>query len=267
MPISKRLLHRKIAILFFTLLSVSIAGPSIQAQQQAPLPGESVANSPQMTTGDQWILNTSRGLRFHKVIDVKLDGAFVVEVKNKEGVVLWHRYHDKDYRVLKTDYLTPIEKAKSEAPWEKVLNFPLFIGKKWQDEYHGTGADDTPRTYKNSYTVEKIEMVDTPIGTFSAFKIHRNYSATGIKRNQDQYYWYAPEVKIVIKLVHVGELTTKEGHAIQNELVSYQPAAKDKGKSQAESTSITSQTNVPGITPDAKGLGIGDSPALMRFGW
>lgn len=251
MSISKKLLHRKIAILFFALL----VGPSIQAQQKAPLPGESVANSPQMTVGDQWMLNTSRGLRSHKVIDVKSDGAFVVEVKNKEGVVLWHRYHDKDYQVIKTDYLIPIEKAKSEAPWEKVLNFPLFTGKKWEDEYRGTGADETPRTYKNLYEVEKIEMVDTPVGTFSAFKIHRNYSATGIKKNQDQYYWYAPEVKIVIKLLHVGELTTKEGHEIQNELVSYQPAAKDKGKLQTESSLITPQTNVPGSLPDGKRLG------------
>ena len=230
MSISKKLLHRKTVIFFFALLSVSLVGPPIQALQGAPLPVEPPANSPQMTAGDQWVLNTTRGLRFHRVIDVKSNGAFVVEVKNKEGVILWHRYHDKNYRVLKTDYLTPVEKAKLEAPWEKVLNFPLFIGKKWEDEYRGTGADDTPRSYKNSYEVEKIEMVDTPVGTFSAFKIHRNFSATGIKKNQDQYYWYAPEVKIVIKLVHVGELTTKEGRAIQNELVSYQPAAKDKGK-------------------------------------
>ena len=255
MSIPKKSLHRKIAILFFVLLSVSLVGPSIQAQQKASLPGESIANSPQMAAGDQWVLKTHRGLRSHKVIDVKSDGTFVVEVKDKEGVVLWHRYHDKDYRVLKTDYLTSVEKAKSEAPWEKVLNFPLFIGKKWEDEYHGTGADDTPRTYKNSYEVEKIEMVDTPVGTFSAFKIHRNFSATGIKKNQDQYYWYAPEVKIVIKLWHVGKLTTKEGHEIQNELVSYQPAAKDKLKLQAESSSITPQPHVAGNIPDGKRLG------------
>jgi len=266
MSISKKLLHRKIVILFFALLSVSLVGPSIQAQQGAPLPGEPAANSPQMTAGDQWVLNTTGGLRFHSVIDVKSNGAFVVEVKNKEGVILWHRYHDKDYRVLKTNYLTPVEKAKLEAPWEKVLNFPLFIGKKWEDEYRGTGADDTPRIYRNSYEVEKIEMVDTPVGTFSAFKIHRNFSATGIKKNQDQYYWYAPEVKIVIKLRHVGEFRTKEGYEIQNELLSYQPAVKDKGKLRAESSSIAPHTNVQGSLPDGKKLGNKSAQPGLQMG-
>lgn len=205
-----------------------------------------------MAVGDQWVLMTHRGPRTHSVIEVKPDGSFVVEVKNKEGTALWRRHYDRGYRMLKTDFLAPADKAKSEAPWERALNFPLYVGKKWQDEYKGMGADEVPRHYQNSYEVEKIETVTTPAGTFSAFKIHRNFIATGLQKSQDQYYWYAPDAKVVVKLWHVGDFKTKDGREIKNELVSYQPASGGKGSLQAEAGSVQLQKRVARTSPDEK---------------
>jgi len=227
MSIPNKLLHVIIITVFFSLLSVLFVCPSIHAQKQAPQPGEQVANSPKMVVGEQWVLKTHRGLRTYKVIDVKSDGSFTFEVKNEEGLVLWNRHYDSNYQILGTDFITLGEKSKPGAPWERALNFPLFIGKKWQNETKGEGAGDITRTFTNMWKVEKIEMVETPVGTFSAFRIHRSFRATGMKQDRDQIFWYSPEMKIVIKMLHAGGHGVKESF-IQNDLVSYQPAATDK---------------------------------------
>lgn len=220
---SIKLFNVIIMTVFFTLLSVLFVCPSIQAKQQAPQPGEQVANAPQMVVGEQWGIKTHRGLRTYKVIDVKPNGNFVLEVKNDEGLVLWNRHYDSNFKILGTDFITPGKKSKPGAPWEKALNFPLFIGKTWKDKFSGEGAADVQKTYNNIWKVEKIEMVETPVGTFSAFRIHRNFSATGMKQDRDQIFWYSPEMKIVIKMLHAGGHGVKESF-IQNDLVSHQPA-------------------------------------------
>lgn len=225
MLISKKIFHPEIILCLCALFSVLLICPSLQAKKQDSVAGDEVAPAPQMVVGEEWVLRTHRGLRFHKVLDVGADGGFTVEVKDEEGVVLWHRKYDSDYRILGTNFLTSGDNSRPEAPWDKGLNFPLFIGKKWQDEFRGEGADGTLRIFNNTWEVEKTEMVETPVGTLRAFKIHRNYTASGMRQRRDQYYWYSPEVKIVIKLVHVGGFRTEEGNIIQNDLVSYQPAA------------------------------------------
>ena len=118
--------HKAAIVLLALWLLLSVGFP-LHAQQPAAIPGESTVDFPQMAVGDQWVLMTHRGPRSHSVIEVKPDGSFVVEVKNKEGLALWRRHYDRGYRILKTDLLAPAEKAKSEAPWERVLNFPLFV--------------------------------------------------------------------------------------------------------------------------------------------
>ena len=158
MSILNKLL-RVIIMVFFAVLIVLLVSPSIQAKKQAAQPGEPVANSPKMIVGEQWVLKTHRGLRSYKVIDVKSDGSFTLEVKNDEGLVLWNRNYDSNYKILGTDYKIMGEKSKPGAPWEKELNFPLFIGKKWQDEFTGEGAADITRTFRNMWKVQKIEMV------------------------------------------------------------------------------------------------------------
>lgn len=252
MCIPNKTLRFIIIMAFFAIGPVLFICPSVQAQKQAPLPGEPVAYPPQMVVGEQWVLKTHRGLRSYQVIDEKPDGGFIVEVKNEEGLVLWHRHFDRDYQILGTNFLILGEKSKPGAPWEKALDFPLFIGKKWQNEFRGEGADGISRTFKNTWEVEKVEMVETPVGTFNSFKIHRNFSASGMRQNRDQYYWYSPEMKIVIKLLHIGGFRTKEGYKIQNDLVSYQPAGAAKGLYQTESGRPALQTNVAGNVPDDK---------------
>jgi hypothetical protein len=167
-----------------------------------------------------------------------------VEVTSEAGEVLWHRQYDIGYHILGTDFVAPHDKARPGAPWERALNFPLFIGKKWQNETQGEGADGILRTFKNNWEVEKIETVDSPAGQFRAWKIHRNFTAPNMRQTRDQYYWYAPDVKIVVKLEHVGNFRTKKGEPIHNDLIRYQPAAGDAKILFADSKAMPGQNNV-----------------------
>ncbi|KPJ78714.1 MAG: hypothetical protein AMJ54_01930 [Deltaproteobacteria bacterium SG8_13] len=211
--------------IFFVLLALLFFCPSIQAKKQEPPPGEPVETAPQMVLGEQWVVKNHRGLRTHKVIEVKPDGKFVVEVKNEQGEILWHRNYDIGYHILGTDFIAPRDKSRTGAPWERALNFPLFVGKKWQNEIEGEGADNITRKFKNSWEVEKIETIDTPAGKYRAWKIHRSFTAPNLRGTREQYYWYAPDAKIVVKMVHDGNFRTKKGDPIHNDLIRYQPAA------------------------------------------
>jgi hypothetical protein len=117
---------------------------------------------------------------------------------------------------------------KTPSPPAKGLDFPLFVGKKWEDEYYGIALDDTFKTFKNSYEVEKVEKVHTPAGEVSAFKIHRRYTVDGGKKSLDQYYWYSPELKITVKTHTQPDFQAREGVQVLSELISYQKAGTGK---------------------------------------
>lgn len=228
-PELKRKLTAILSVIFYSLLVFSLA----QAQKTAPLPGEPAAYFPQMVVGEQWVLKTYRGTTTCMVIDAKADGSFTLEVRNKDTGAIRHRHYDSNYLIVKAEDLKTGQEIKINSPPAKDLDFPLFVGKRWKDEYYGLSADDTFKTFKNSYEVERFEKINTSAGELNAFKIHRNYMATGNKKNFDEYYWYSPELKIIIKLQNHSGYITKRGEPIHMELVSYQQAPAQKEALQA----------------------------------
>lgn len=229
----------KAFMVLFTLVSLLWACSSVQTEKTAPLPGDLVANFPQMMTGDQWVTSTSHGVTSSKVIDVKADGSFTLGVQNEDGSIMFHRYYDNNYCLTKEINTATGARMKIPSPPAQNLNFPLFVGKRWADEYQGTGADNIFRTFKNKYEVEKIEMVSTQAGTFKAFKIHRAISAIGNAKSMDQYYYYSPELKIVLKLRHSPDFKTASGYPIHIELLSHKMAIHNKETLQAGAAPIT----------------------------
>jgi uncharacterized caspase-like protein len=218
-------------IIFLAFLAVLFSlwfCPAVPAAKTAPLPGEPVADFPRMVVGEQWVLKTYRGVRSNKVIEVKPDGSFTLEVVAGDGSVTWHHFFDSHYRLVRVENKTTGKTIKTASPPAKSLDFPLFVGKKWEDEFYGIALDGSFKTFKNSYEVEKVEKVSTPAGEVSAFKIHRRYTVEGGKKNLEQYYWYSPALKIAVKTHNQPEFQAKEGVSVINELLSYQRAAAEK---------------------------------------
>ncbi|MFO7709167.1 MAG: caspase family protein [Desulfobacterales bacterium] len=218
----------------FSMLSFLSACSSTQPDKTAPLPGDAVADFPRMTLGDQWVTSSGEGVRNYKIIDVKPDGSFVSEVKNEDGSLTFHRHVDNRYQLTKEVNITTGAIIKIPSPPAQNLNFPLFVGKKWADEYQAIASDNRFKTFKNSYHVTAIETVATQAGSFRAFKIRRNYSATGLTQNRDVYYWYSPDVKFVVKIQHDRDRRSASGYSLHTELLSYQKASAELGTKQAE---------------------------------
>ncbi|MDI6753687.1 MAG: hypothetical protein QME78_04745 [Thermodesulfobacteriota bacterium] len=179
-----------------------------------------------MVVGDSWVFR-GHSYRYgsdtsqQKIIKVAEDGGFVIEVTGeKEGT--YHLYYDKAYQLIKAIKIPEGTQIKTPVPPEKRIEFPVFVGKTWEEKYVWWSPVDKKDLYfTNDSTVEKYETVETKGGTFKAFKIVKRYHIPESKWNGINTYWYAPEVKREVKSIRDWR---KEG----DELIRYQLSLVEK---------------------------------------
>jgi TolB-like protein len=196
------------------------------AAQQTPLPQKPVAHFPKMVVGDSWVFK-GFSYRFgsdtfqQKIIKVEEDGGFVMQVTGeKEGI--HHSYYNKEYQMIKVIKMPEGTQFKIPVPPEKRLEFPVFVGKRWRDEYvYRPPLEKKDLRYANGSIVQKYETVETKGGTFQTFKIVKRYYVPETKWSGINTYWYAPEVKREVKSIRDYR---KEGE----ELIRYQLSMVEK---------------------------------------
>lgn len=95
-----------------------------------------------------------------------------------------------------------IESARVLEGKQIPLAFPLAVGKNWEYSYRKKRNDDLGEThYKVKAKVESFEKVDTPAGSFDAFKVvHQKYYETSKEGNRwssssQEIFWYAPAAR------------------------------------------------------------------------
>jgi TolB-like protein len=190
----------KSIFLFFIPLALFISFGCQPHIRQSPLPGDPVAPFPKMMVGDSWVKS---GYSFEhgsdiyhvKVVQVESDGSFLLEVKGeKEAKPSYSRYNNK-YEILRDGG------AMIKDNVERVLDFPLFVGKKWKDKYRGRGTDGVYSDFLNDYVVDKYETVNTKAGSFKSFKIKRHHSNLTGRGYFFEEYWYSPEGKCIVKSI------------------------------------------------------------------
>ena len=191
-------------VLFFISVVIFFFTAGCQTTPKSPLPGETVSASfPKMMVGDSWVTKefSNKGIvtRNRIIIEIKSDGGFVVEVKTDKGRTLNEYYNNTYQRIVLID----VEKGnavKIPKPPEKRLEFPLFVGKKWNDEFDGwtrKGVDH----FINEYIVDKYETINTKAGSFKAFKIIRLGSIPKKSWKGKEEYWYSPEAKRIVRSI------------------------------------------------------------------
>lgn len=101
--------------------------------------------------------------------------------------------------------------SASYAPSDGKLRFPLRVGDSWTSSYaYRTGTWEALGERRT--TVVGVERIDTPAGSFDAFKLEQVVSwsagggnkAEGRTREQD---WYAPAVGRIVKADFVDQAT------------------------------------------------------------
>ena len=149
-------------VLFFSSVVIFFtSGCQTTPSKQTPLPGEPVSNFPKMMVGDSWVKKeySKKGIvtRNRTIIETKSDGSFVEEIKDDKGRTLHEYYNNRYQRVLSIN----VEKGsavKIPKPPAKTLEFPLFVGKKWNDEFD-TWKKGNIRHFTNEYIVDKLSLI------------------------------------------------------------------------------------------------------------
>jgi hypothetical protein len=190
---------------------------AIPAVSPSPKPGEKTAKpaaasgafsgidwekkvweAPIWKVGDKWTYKTASGTTWS------------AEVANVEGDWMSLKWSFRSVtsvysrKTLNLDHSITKEGKKIEGSLsylQRVLDFPLQIGKKWKNE--------SPKNTFNSFEVEGVEKVTTPAGTFMAYRIlykqdkyEYNRLASGVFKVVDSWmrFWYSPEVKFLLKM-------------------------------------------------------------------
>jgi hypothetical protein len=109
----------------------------------------------------------------------------------------------------------------------RIFDFPLFVGKKWSQQYE-YGTSTWRYTADLSATVDALEDVTVPAGTFNSYRItvRREYrgEATGRQTqagNTVDTFWYSPVVKNFVKRTFRDYGTGVSSSPIERELISY----------------------------------------------
>ena len=86
---------------------------------------------------------------------------------------------------------------------KRLLNFPLSIGKSWNDKYT-MGGKAGSQEYIETFTVWGWEDIVIQAGKFKAVKLEYKQARTEEKAGRKPkegktWYWYSPDVKYMIK--------------------------------------------------------------------
>jgi hypothetical protein len=194
------------SILYFVLIVCMLLFQGCATLSASP--GQPVAPFPTMTVGDTVVLTGLFSLHQYgsdpftlEITEVKPDGSFVYEAKG-EKTKAFYLYYNNKYQLEKiiNIYTNKEQKTDIPRPPAKTLVFPLFVGKKWRDTYNiYLSAGLIEFSITNSYAVDKYETINTKAGSFKTFRINRRWSITGRNYEGLEKYWYAPEIKCIVK--------------------------------------------------------------------
>lgn len=170
---------------------------------------------PVWKTGDKWTFRNVAGETWSiEVINVEGD-SFIAKFSGWDVMPAYNK------KTMNLDYLITKEGKKRDADTylEKVLDFPLQVGKKWRNQ--------SPRYTYNSFEIEGVEKVTTPAGSFMAYKIfyrQEKYKPPGTFGVGEGWlrFWYSPEVGMWVKREVEKSAFWEEEKRIQDfQLISY----------------------------------------------
>lgn len=157
-----------------------------------PPQGVGIVEKPQLTDGETWIFQTDKG-KFIWEIE-KIDDSWVILRQGE------HRYYyDKELAFVKR-----VSKGKiayeHTPPNKGALFFPLWAGKKWENEFTEKNFEKgTIYRFKEYVEIKDWENIETPAGVFKTLKIEINRENLDTQGRWHYTLWYSPEVKNYVK--------------------------------------------------------------------
>jgi len=165
----------------------------------APVPSPH-ADAPTFRVGQEWAFS------FVNEIDSSKSGGYSQRVERVEnGHAFLSAIVNGAKRSLELDENACMVRGPGTAftPSNEALRFPLFVGKEWTADYVFSGGDWAANDRRVAKVVS-FERVETPAGSFDAFRIEATIAWSGVAVGSDagrarQTAWYAPLVGRVVK--------------------------------------------------------------------
>ncbi len=173
--------------------------------------------APSLNIGDEWTYKNEAGGKWKQKVIAEDRSCYLI--KYGKGI---QGYDKRTMNIVFTVDQNG-KRTKFTGIRGKVLNFPLFIGKKWSImTRHGL----------EEYFVSSSEEIETAAGKFKAIRIEYTQKRTQQSKKTHSYswtesslgtYWYAPEAKAIVKRAAQNLFTgIEEVRSIPDmELVSY----------------------------------------------
>ena len=188
-----------------------------------------IAEKPTWNVGERWVYTEkdSKGLYTKSTIVVEYLG---IEERDNTYHIFFNRgtgrkrYFTQDFHWAFSSEKNPVEPGwrdyESFDPPDKLFEFPLQIGKSWQQEVvtsRITGDPPKPRTGRCIKERKILDYVKIEIKgkSYEAFKIEENC----LLHKTRQVLWYSPSVKNWIK----RSVDRADGSWYQEELTNYEP--------------------------------------------
>lgn len=171
----------------------SLLLPAMCDAQTAQMPGPS-----ELEIGDTW-----RWQQADDRTNVKERPTFLTVVGSRGEKMLSNgasEFRLSDYYVDGSYPLPGADKKTVAQPWR---SWPLEVGKKWTFDMDWVRPDGVTGHTHQDVEVAALEEVEVPAGKFMAYRIvHRGFfsNSNNIRGQQDDTYWYAPDVKADVKL-------------------------------------------------------------------
>ena len=208
---------RHIADGIIAMVSFLYSGHALMAKKAW---GQDKIEAPVWKVGDKWVL-TSVGIAKCEVEVVDVD-------ESSYTVKFSHCMFDRTPStiVFEKSSLNRIytlegnKRKKYDWARRRLLNFPLFEGKRWGEDTCSGLPTYNPRApqieydYAETFQVLGWEDVEVPAGTFRALKIKYIQRVIAGVSAGNGYFWYVPEVKYFVKYQNDKDCW-KTGHDMQ----------------------------------------------------
>jgi hypothetical protein len=188
------------------------------AQEQAPVPS--------FKEGDTWQFNTIRKGQLANSTD---QNEGIYELTVTQGVVKIYDVNggQKNERSVQPDGPTQILLTLvGKSDQQQDLKFPLSVGQKWTYKYVTRLLGDKSNQRRSAEVdVVGMEQVTTPGGSFKAYKLIKNESASsgsqvGGTSNVTTTYFYSPETRSIVKSSRVVD---NNPGTVETELIKFTP--------------------------------------------
>jgi hypothetical protein len=179
-------MKKKILLIFLVLLIPTIVS------------GQGKVEAPVWNVGDKWtlsedvvitVVNADENSYTVKYLTSRGDLTLIYEKSSLNRLY----YMDRDKRI------------KYEGRNKRLFNFPLDIGKTWEDKYITKQAALATQetTYLETFTVLGWEEIVVQAGKFKALKFGYKQEMVGQTAGRPKegkaWYWYSPDVKYMVK--------------------------------------------------------------------